>query len=119
MALGDRSNRSSTAGGREPPTPEESFEDVGLGDDGSSSNKHGQPQHRKGFFSKFGGQQQGQEPGATQSAQPTVTTTTGGVSRFLIPGRKRGQSGQGSELGQMERPRTATSLDSKETREAS
>ncbi|KAM4055097.1 hypothetical protein HRG_005906 [Hirsutella rhossiliensis] len=75
--------------GRQPPTPEESFEDIGLDD-----NKQQQPRKR-GFFSKFG--------------EPADRDATGqpGVSRFLVHGRKRGQSGQGSELGQIERPKAS------------
>lgn len=68
---------------RQPPTAEENFEDVGLED---------QKQPRKrGFFSKL---TESQDP----SGQPTM-------SRFLMPSRKRGQSGQGAELGNMERIR--------------
>ncbi|KJZ76687.1 hypothetical protein HIM_04023 [Hirsutella minnesotensis 3608] len=71
----------------EPPTPEESFEDIGLDD-------HKQPQPRKrGFFSKFG-----ESTDKDSTGQP-------GVSRFLMGGRKRGHSGQGSELGSLERPK--------------
>ncbi|KAF4594653.1 hypothetical protein GQ602_000266 [Ophiocordyceps camponoti-floridani] len=56
------------------PPADDDFEEIGLDD-------HKQPR-RRGFFSKFG------EPldGAASS-------------RFLLPGRKRGQSGQGAELG--------------------
>jgi len=73
---------------REPPTPEEGFEDVGLNDEQSKPK-------RKGFFSKFG-------DGETGNTSPTA-------SRFHITGRKRGQSGQGAELGSIERPGTAGS----------
>ena len=68
---------------RQPPTAEEGFEDVGLED---------QKQPRKrGFFSKL-------TDGQDSSNQPTV-------SRFLMPGRKRGQSGQGAELGAIDQPK--------------
>ncbi len=82
---------------REPPTAEEGFEDVGLNDE------HKQQPKKRGFFSKFGS-----EP--HQDVAPGNSPT---VSRFLIPSRKRGQSGsgQGSELGQIERPNTAASLE--------
>lgn len=73
----------------QPPTPEECFEDIGLDD-----NKQQQPRKR-GFFSKFG-----EQPDRDSTGQA-------GVSRFLMHGRKRGQSGQGSELGQIERPRAS------------
>ncbi|KAM5380241.1 hypothetical protein ACJZ2D_003692 [Fusarium nematophilum] len=66
---------------KQPPTAEERFEDVGLDD----HKQQAQPQKR-GFFSKFS------EPREKDaSTQPTV-------SRFLMHGRKRAQSGQGSEL---------------------
>lgn len=65
-----------------PPTAEEGFEDVGLDD---------QKQVKKrGFFSKLADTQE-----KDGSSPATVT-------RFLMPGRKRGQSGQGAELGSME-----------------
>lgn len=76
---------------RQPPTAEENFEDVGLDD-----HKHQTgPQHprRRGFFSKFS---EGQEKDPN-------------VSRFL--GRKRGQSGQGSELGSIDHPKVLVTSD--------
>lgn len=76
--------------GRQPPTPEESFEDIGLDD-----NKQQQPRKR-GFFSKFG--------------EAADSTGQQGVSRFLMHGRKRGQSGQGSELGQIELPQASNEV---------
>jgi hypothetical protein len=79
---------------REPPTAEEGFEDVGLNDEQSKPK-------RRGFFSKFGDPQ---EPG-------TVIPIT---SRFHIAGRKRGQSGQGAELGNIERPETSGSAEVEE-----
>jgi len=95
--------------GREPPTPEESFEDVGLNDDDDTKPAPHQTQKKRGFF-RFGS-----DP-ATET--PSLSSQT--MSRFL-PGRKRGQSGQGSELGAMmspalERPATATSLQEQEVR---
>ena len=81
---------------KEPPTQEENFEDVGLNDD----TKQQQPKKR-GFFSKFGDS----HPEPTSTGSPTA-------SRFsLISGRKRGQSGQGAELGAMDRPGTAGSVE--------
>ncbi|KAH8166963.1 hypothetical protein CIB48_g1266 [Xylaria polymorpha] len=79
---------------RELPTAEESFEDVGLNDD----QKQGQQQHpkKKSFFSKF--------------SEPQESSTHGeGLARF-IPGRKRAQSGQGAELGPVERPKSSQSV---------
>lgn len=72
---------------RQPPTAEEGFEEVGLED-------HKQPPRKRGFFSKFG------------ETQDKDSTGQQAVSRFLMPGRKRGQSGQGAELGNMDRPKT-------------
>lgn len=69
--------------GQPSPTVEESFEDVGLDDNKQNSHQ----QRKRGFFSKFSDSQE-----KDASAQPTP-------SRFHMPGRKRGQSGQGAELG--------------------
>ncbi|KXX75378.1 hypothetical protein MMYC01_207498 [Madurella mycetomatis] len=85
---------------REPPTPEERFEDVGLND--SSENKQ-QPQKKRGFFAKFGGDAAPASPTAPHD-QTSASGSGGGtaVSRFLpLSGRKRDQggSGQGAELG--------------------
>lgn len=82
---------------RQPPTAEEGFEDVGLNDEQK------QQPRKKGFFSKFGDQgEQSQSPGSS-------------VSRFSITGRKRGQSGQGAELGDIERPGAAGGEEFKES----
>ncbi|KAI1079442.1 hypothetical protein F5B20DRAFT_164427 [Whalleya microplaca] len=80
---------------REPPTAEEGFEDVWLQDD----QKHAQQPKKKGFFAKF-----------SESQEPS---THAGMSRF-IPGRRRAQSGQGSELGNIERPTSRQSIDEQE-----
>lgn len=90
----------------EPPTVEEShFEDVGLNDD----HKHGQPQRKRGLFARFGDSNTDLHK-ETPSSQPNNNA----VSRFL--GRKRGQSqsGQGAELGSIERPTTATPVEAQE-----
>ncbi|KAI0109578.1 hypothetical protein GGR51DRAFT_511999 [Nemania sp. FL0031] len=79
---------------RELPTAEEGFEDVGLNDDQKQQPK------KKGFFSKF--------------SEPQESTTHGeGLARF-IPGRKRAQSGQGAELGPVERPKSSQSVQPQE-----
>ncbi|KAK2626162.1 hypothetical protein QTJ16_004424 [Diplocarpon rosae] len=75
---------------RQPPTAEEGFEDVGLNDEAKQPKK-------KGFFSKFG----------DNNVEPSTQSPTS--SRFHIGGRKRGQSGVGEELGNMQRPGTAGS----------
>lgn len=79
----------------QPLTEEERFEDVGLNDEQKTQPK------KKGFFSKF-------ERSEHQDATPASPSQPGSVSRFLMPGRKRAQSGQGAELGPMDRPRTTT-----------
>jgi hypothetical protein len=78
-----------------PPTAEEPFEDVGLDDHKVNSQTVAAAHQRKrGFFSKFS---DGQDKES--------------VSRFLIPSRKRGQSGQGSELGSMDYPKVTVTPD--------
>ncbi|KAI1650513.1 uncharacterized protein F4817DRAFT_263316 [Daldinia loculata] len=77
----------------DPPTAEEGFEDVGLNDDQKQQPK------KRGFFSKF-----------SESQESPVHTQGLGMSRF-IPGRKRAQSGQGSELGNIERPKSRQSIE--------
>jgi len=90
-AIGDRRFE------RQPPTAEEGFEEVGLNDE------HAKQVKKRGFFSKFG---DGSEQGTSQS--------TG--SRFHIGGRKRGQSGVGEELGNIQRPGTANSKEMTDVR---
>ncbi|KAI0110065.1 hypothetical protein F4814DRAFT_425619 [Daldinia grandis] len=79
----------------DPPTAEEGFEDVGLNDDQKQPKK-------RGFFAKF-----------SESQESPVHTPGLGMSRF-IPGRKRAQSGQGSELGNIERPKSRQSIEEQE-----
>ena len=68
--------------------PEESFEDVKLQDDGSHKPK------KKSFLSRFG-----------ESADEHNNTGGDGKYHFsLLPGRRRGQSGTGSELEPVQRP---------------
>ena len=69
-------------------TEEEGFEEVGL---------HDEPKPRKkGFLSRFG------------DSVSDAPSTVGDIGRshfgLHLPGRKRGQSGQGAELGNIERP---------------
>ncbi|KAL8809685.1 MAG: hypothetical protein Q9200_003201 [Gallowayella weberi] len=77
---------------RPQPTDEETFEDVGLSDEAKQ-----QPPKKRGIFARFG--------------DNSDITASGDGSRpnsshrgFHLPGRKRGQSGQGAELGNMDRP---------------
>jgi hypothetical protein len=72
------------------PTADENFEDVGLDD-------QKQPPRKRGFFSKL-----------TETQEKDSSSPQTGVSRFLMPGRKRAQSGQGSELGTIEPPAVAS-----------
>ncbi|KAI9738547.1 MAG: hypothetical protein M1818_005444 [Claussenomyces sp. TS43310] len=87
---------------RQPPTAEEGFEDVGLNDEQKQQQP---PPKRRGFFSKFSE--------STEAADPAPNSST---SRFHISGRKRGQSGQGAELGNMERPATSGSNEVEEVK---
>ncbi|KAJ4271815.1 hypothetical protein NW762_000521 [Fusarium torreyae] len=78
----------------QPPTAEERFEDVGLDDHKQQQQQQppppqAQPQKR-GFFSKF------------SDSRDKDTSSNPSVSRFLMHGRKRAQSGQGSELTPMD-----------------
>jgi hypothetical protein len=76
------------------PTEEETFEDVGLNDE----TKH--PPKKKGLFARFG--ETSESPTGADSTRP------GSSHRgFHLPGRKRGQSGQGAELGHMIKSTTA------------
>ena len=67
-------------------TDEEGFEDVGLNDETK------QPSKKRGIFARFGDNTDGQVGG--DSGRPSSSH-----GRFHLPGRKRGQSGQGAELG--------------------
>ncbi|CAI4216771.1 unnamed protein product [Parascedosporium putredinis] len=79
----------------EPESDTGSFEDVGLGE---PSPYLGAPSRRRGFFGMF-------------SESHEVDPDGLAVSRFLPGRRRRGQSGQGAELGSMERPETSASHD--------
>ena len=69
---------------------EETFEEVGLTDEVKPK--------KKGFLSRFGD--------SSNDAQPAAKSSTS--FGFHIPGRKRGQSGVGSELGSMKVPPAVT-----------
>ena len=79
---------------RPAPTDEESFEDVGLNDETKQ-----QPLKKKGIFSRFG--DSAEPPVSGEAARPNSSHRG-----FHLPGRKRGQSGQGAELGNIDRPIT-------------
>jgi hypothetical protein len=88
---------------REPATEEEdAFEDVGLDDPPPS--QQAPPGRRRGLFSMFGD---------TQNTGPSASAGVPVVSR-LIAGRRRNHSGQGAELGRIERPGTAASSESED-----
>ena len=79
---------------RPPPTEEaneeDAFEDIGLGDEITS------PPKKKGIFARFG-------DNSDQPANGEVVRPSSGHRGFHLPGRKRGHSGQGAELGNMEK----------------
>lgn len=72
--------------------PEDRFEDVGLDD---AANK---PRVKKGFFSRFG---DSQGDASTTTAPADGTRPSGSHYTPSFFSRKRGQSGQGAELGSM------------------
>lgn len=62
----------------------------------------------RGLFSRFGD---------SDHKEPSANSPNSSVTRFLSgAGRKRGQSGQGSELGTIERPKSAASVETTEVR---
>ena len=73
-------------------TTEQGFEDVGLNDD--------KPKKR-GLFTRLGDEQKATPPSPTQSDGKITSSHYGWLS---FPGRKRGQSGQGAELGAIPGP---------------
>lgn len=72
---------------RPQPTAEEPFEDVGLDDEAKQ-----QPPKKRGIFARFGDNSDTTNP--TDGSRPSSSHRG-----FHLPGRKRGQSGQGAELG--------------------
>lgn len=87
--------RSSSQLERPQPTEEETFEDVGLNDE----MKH--PPKKRGIFARFGENSESSAVGGDNS-RPSSSHRG-----FHLPGRKRAQSGQGAELGQITKPATA------------
>lgn len=76
---------------RPQPTNEEAFEDVGLDDEAKQ-----QPPKKRGIFARFG-------DSAETSASGDGSRPSSSHRGFHLPGRKRGQSGQGAELGNISR----------------
>jgi len=75
---------------------EDAFEDVGLNDDTKPK--------KKGFLGRLADSAGNSTPSAPDGqARPASSH-----GRFHLPGRKRGQSGQGAELGDMPDPRPAS-----------
>ena len=86
-----------------PPTDEDNddparFEDVGLNDDPAKAPPPGHK--KKGIFARFG--DSAAEGGAVVAAGDAAARPSSAHRGFHLPGRKRGQSGQGSELGNIE-----------------
>ncbi|KAI9846099.1 MAG: hypothetical protein M1837_004355 [Sclerophora amabilis] len=75
----------------QPPMEEETFEEVGLNDDTRPK--------KKSIFSRFA-------DSSESNTTPNVPSTSGHRG-FHFTGRKRGQSGQGSELGNIARPESS------------
>ncbi|KAI9816410.1 MAG: hypothetical protein M1832_005077 [Thelocarpon impressellum] len=73
---------------REPPTAEEGFEDVGLHDEAKPK--------KKSIFSRFAD--------SSDASVPPHSSTSSAHFGFHLPGRKLGHSGQGAELGKIDRP---------------
>jgi len=74
---------------------EEQFEDVGLNDDEVKL-----PPKKRGVFSRFGDLNFANSNDSQSSAGSKISSSFG----FHLPGRKRGQSGAGSELGTVNPP---------------
>ncbi|KAI4208992.1 MAG: hypothetical protein LQ351_008034 [Letrouitia transgressa] len=83
---------------RPQPTDEEDFEDIGLNDDA----RH-QPPKKRSIFARFGDNSEASSSPSGDNPRPTSSH-----KGFHFPGRKRGQSGQGAELGNIERPSAST-----------
>lgn len=79
--------------GFEPPksADEEGFEDVGLNDEAK------QPPKKRGIFARFG--DNSESPSTADGARPSSSHRG-----FHLPGRKRGQSGTGAELANIDKP---------------
>lgn len=93
-----KSRLSSSQFERPAPTEEELFEDVGLDGSAKPADAAKQPANKKkGIFSRFG-ENQPEPPASGEAPRPTSSHRG-----FHLPGRKRGQSGQGAELGNIDR----------------
>jgi hypothetical protein len=84
----------------QPAVPEEGFEDVGLNDEPKPL-----PQKKRGIFSRFGDNNHVDEK--KQEERPTSS------HHFSLTGRKRAESGNGSELKPMPRPSTEVAVETR------
>ncbi|KAF2866766.1 hypothetical protein BDV95DRAFT_611441 [Massariosphaeria phaeospora] len=79
-----------------PATAEEAFEDVGLNDD-PKPQPQPQPAKKRGLFARFGDSSSSNHTDGKHEERPSTS------HHFNFTGRKRAQSGQGSELKDMPR----------------
>ena len=81
----------------DPTEEEEIFEDVGLdGDTKPKEDPKQQHAKKRGIFSRFGDQN------PESQTSPDAPRPSSSHRGFHLPGRKRGQSGQGAELGNID-----------------
>jgi hypothetical protein len=85
----------------QPAVPEEGFEDVGLNDEPKPL-----PQKKRGIFSRFGDNNNHADD-KKQEERPTSS------HHFSLTGRKRAESGNGSELKPMPRPSTEVAVETR------
>jgi hypothetical protein len=81
----------------EPQVPEEGFEEVGLNDEPKT-----QPPKKRGIFSRFGDNNHANDK---QDERPSSS------HHFSLTGRKRAESGAGSELKPMPRPSSEVAVE--------
>ena len=79
--------------------PEEGFEEVGLHDEPKAH-----PQKKRGLFSRFGDNSHTNEK---QEERPSSS------HHFSLTGRKRAESGTGSELKPLARPSTEVAVETR------
>jgi len=80
----------------EKPTAEEpAFEEVKLNEDSNKQQEH----KKKSFLSRFGDSN-------SETVAPVAGKEEGKHHFHFLPGRRRGQSGTGSELGDIPRPQS-------------
>lgn len=75
---------------------DEDFEDVKLNDEAAK-----QQSKKKSFLSRF----------SESNNEPSAAAPESKSHHFHLPGRKRGQSGSGSELGEVKRPGSKANLE--------